>query len=40
MQGDSELVAIRAAGVGNLHIALPIAVLGICLSVFAFLINL
>lgn len=40
MQGDSELVAIRAAGVGNLHIALPIAALGVCLSVFAFLINL
>lgn len=40
MQGDSELVAIRAAGVGNIHIALPIAVLGVCLSVFAFLINL
>lgn len=40
MQGDSELVAIRAAGVGNIHIALPIAVLGVCLSIFAFLINL
>lgn len=40
MQGDSELVAIRAAGVGNFHITLPIAVLGILLSLFAFLINL
>jgi lipopolysaccharide export LptBFGC system permease protein LptF len=40
MQGDSELVAMRAAGVGNIHIALPIAVLGIFLSIFAFLINL
>lgn len=40
MQGDSELVAIRAAGVGNFHITLPIAVLGILLSLFAFFINL
>jgi lipopolysaccharide export LptBFGC system permease protein LptF len=40
MQGDSELVAIRAAGVGNLHITVPIAVLGILLSGFAFLVNL
>src|SRR6476620_1183576 len=29
MQGDSELVAIRAAGVGNSQIALPLFVLGI-----------
>src|SRR5512141_1474568 len=28
MQGDSELVAIRAAGVGNLQITLPIILLG------------
>lgn len=40
MQGDSELVAIRAAGVGNLQITLPIFLLGIFLSLFAFLINL
>lgn len=40
MQGDSELVAIRAAGVGNLQISVPVAVLGIVLSVFAFLVNL
>ena len=40
MQGDSELVAIRAAGVGNLQIAVPIVVLGIVLSLFAFLVNL
>src|SRR5688572_20178172 len=40
MQGDSELVAIRAAGVGNLQIALPILILGILLSVFAFFVNL
>ncbi len=40
MQGDSELVAIRAAGTGNLQLTIPIVVLGIALSVFAFLINL
>jgi lipopolysaccharide export LptBFGC system permease protein LptF len=40
MQGDSELVAIRAAGVGNLQIALPIVFLGIILSIFGFFINL
>lgn len=40
MQGDSELVAIRAAGVGNFQITLPIILLGILLSAFAFFINL
>jgi LPS export ABC transporter permease LptF/LPS export ABC transporter permease LptG len=40
MQGDSELIAIRAAGIGNLQISLPIIFLGILLSLFAFLINL
>lgn len=40
MQGDSELVAIRAAGVGNLQITIPIVLLGIVLSVFAFFVNL
>ena len=40
MQGDSELVAIRAAGVGNFQITAPIILLGILLSVFAFFINL
>ncbi|MBP9110919.1 MAG: LptF/LptG family permease, partial [Pyrinomonadaceae bacterium] len=40
MQGDSELVAIRASGVGNLQIALPIMVLGVLLSGFAFFVNL
>ncbi len=39
MQGDSELVAIRAAGVGNLQIALPIVLFGIVLSMFAFVVN-
>ncbi len=40
MQGDSELVAIRASGVGNLQIAVPIIILGILLSFFAFFVNL
>lgn len=40
MQGDSELVAIRASGVGNWQIAVPIVVLGVVLSGFAFLVNL
>lgn len=40
MQGDSELVAIRAAGVGNIQITLPIVLIGILLSLFAFFINL
>ena len=40
MQGDSELVAIRAAGVGNLQITAPILIVGILLSIFAFFINL
>ncbi|MFN0277774.1 MAG: LptF/LptG family permease [Pyrinomonadaceae bacterium] len=40
LQTDSELVAIRAAGVGNLQITLPLAILGILMSVFAFAVNL
>jgi LPS export ABC transporter permease LptF/LPS export ABC transporter permease LptG len=40
MQGDSELVAIRAAGVGNVQILLPIVLLGLILSGFTFLVNL
>jgi lipopolysaccharide export LptBFGC system permease protein LptF len=40
MQGDSELTAIRAAGTSNLQITIPVIVLGILLSLFAFLINL
>jgi LPS export ABC transporter permease LptF len=40
MQSDSELVAIRASGVGNLQITIPILFLGIGLSIFAFIINL
>lgn len=40
MQGDSELTAIRAAGVGTIQIILPILLLGFVLSGFTFLINL
>ncbi len=40
MQGDSELVAIRASGVGNIQIAMPIVLLGILMSAFAFFVNL
>lgn len=40
MQGDSELIAIRASGVGNLQIALPIMLMGAILSGFAFFVNL
>lgn len=40
MQGDSELTALRAAGVGNSQLLVPILVLGILLSFFAFFINL
>jgi lipopolysaccharide export LptBFGC system permease protein LptF len=40
MQGDSELVAIRAAGIGNFRITVPIIFIGIILSLFAFFINL
>ncbi|MBA2378499.1 MAG: LptF/LptG family permease [Blastocatellia bacterium] len=39
MQGDSELVAIRAAGIGNLQILAPVVILGVILSLFAFSIN-
>ncbi len=40
LQGDSELTAIRAAGVGNVQIAVPIVVLGIVLSLFALFVNI
>lgn len=40
MQGDSELIAVRAAGVGNLQITIPVVILGVVLSLFTFLINL
>ncbi len=40
MQGDSELIAIRATGVGNLQIMVPVLLLGVVLSAFTFAINL
>ena len=40
MQTDSEIVAIRAAGVGNMQMTVPVAILGILMSVFAFVVNL
>jgi lipopolysaccharide export LptBFGC system permease protein LptF len=40
MQGDNETAAIRAAGVSNTAIILPIAMLGIFASGFAVLVNL
>lgn len=40
MQGDSELTAVRAAGTGNFQVSIPIILLGLVLSLFAFLINL
>ena len=40
MRGDSELVAVRAAGVGSLQILLPIFLLGVLLSIFTFFVNL
>lgn len=39
MQGDSELKAIRAAGIGNFQLTASVFVLGLLLSVFAFFIN-
>lgn len=40
MLGDSELVAIRSAGVGTIQMTIPVIILGIILSFFTFLINL
>ena len=39
MRNDSELVAIRAAGVSNLNILWPPVLIGLLLSVFAFYLN-
>jgi lipopolysaccharide export LptBFGC system permease protein LptF len=40
MQSDSELTAIRSAGVGNFQISAPIVIVfGLALSLFAFFIN-
>lgn len=40
MRGDSELAAIRAAGVGNWQITMPIIVLGLILSAFTVGVNI
>jgi lipopolysaccharide export LptBFGC system permease protein LptF len=40
MQSDSELVAIRTAGVSGLQITIPMFVLGVLLSGFTFLVNI
>lgn len=40
MQGDNELVVIRAAGVSNLQILAPAILLGVLLSFFTFMVNL
>ena len=40
LQGDSELRAVRTAGVGNFQITIPVLLLGIALSFFALFINL
>ncbi len=40
MRGDSELIAIRTAGVGTLQITIPILIFGILLSSFTFLVNI
>lgn len=40
LQSDQELTVMRAAGVGNVQIAFPVAFLGILLSFFAFFVNL
>ena len=40
MLGDSELIAIRSAGVGNFQIAMPVVLLGTALSLLTFIINL
>lgn len=39
MQGDSELVAIRASGVGNIQLTAPMILLGLILSGLSFTVN-
>jgi lipopolysaccharide export LptBFGC system permease protein LptF len=39
MQADSELVAMRAAGKSNIQILIPVALVGLLLSAFAFWVN-
>lgn len=40
LRADSELVAMRAAGVGNWQILTPVLILGVLISCFSFAINL
>src|SRR5262245_27531277 len=40
LRADSELVAMRAAGVGNWQILTPVRILGVLISLFSFGINL
>lgn len=40
LQTDSELISIRASGIGNLQITMPVIFLGVALSFFTFCINL
>ena len=40
LQGDGELVSIRATGIGNYQILIPSIFLGIILSLLTFLVNL
>jgi LPS export ABC transporter permease LptF len=40
MQGDSEMTVMRAAGVGNSQIIIPVVILGLLLSAFALFVNL
>lgn len=40
LRGDSELTAIRASGISNFQITLPVLLIGILLSLFAFSVNL
>lgn len=40
MQSDNELIALRAAGIGNLQIIFPVLILGIFLSSLTLFINI
>lgn len=39
LRGDSELTAIRSAGIGNFRITFPIFIFGILLTIFTLLVN-
>src|SRR5262245_51454334 len=39
LRADSELVAMRAAGVGTWQIMVPVLILGLLISLFSFAIN-